>query len=182
MQVVQQSRGKRFGLARRRDRAGDNVRCRFDRDRVQGFLEVRQPLVRACFEFGIAIDPFHQPRGAQFLETLIEFFSVLAELVVVGITQRQHCITQGFQAGFGTAQGLPETFTVVRRITVAEGAADQRQSLRTGEFACGEIGHRAQFDSDSTFAQTCGKTFGQGFGVACLRGPQQRQGRLAVDH
>ncbi|MCY1438275.1 hypothetical protein D9M71_544690 [compost metagenome] len=75
---------------------------------------------------------------------------------------------------------MPEPFAVVRRIAIAEGAADQGQVLRAGQLAGGKVGHRAQLHGETAVAQARRQTLGQGFGIAGLRGPEQCHGGRVV--
>ncbi|MNY10906.1 hypothetical protein D3C86_1439060 [compost metagenome] len=173
----------RSGFAGGFDRGGRSCagrRVYHRRRRLQGLVQLSEPVVGLLFELSVAIDPLKQACGAQFMQAPIELLAVLAELVVVRVTQGQHCKTQGFQAHVGRAQGVPETFAIVRWIAVAKSAADQRQVLGARQLAGCKVSHRAQLHGNPVVTQARGKTLGQRFGIAGLRSPQQGQRGRAV--
>ncbi|MNO79851.1 hypothetical protein D3C76_710350 [compost metagenome] len=167
-QVGEQFRGIGVFLADRRGRFF--LRC--GHRRLEQRQQLAEPGVGAFLVVGVAFQSRQQGAGAQFGKAAVEVPAVLAELVVVGVAQGQHRIVQPFQIGL-LLQRVPETLAVIRGIAVAEGAAEQEQLVGALQLRRGVLGHAAQLDGQTGFAQAGGEAFGESFGIAGLRGPEQ---------
>ncbi len=143
--------------------------------RGEGGADLVEPPVGGLLVVGFAVGARHQAGGAEGFEAFVEAPAVAAEVLVGGVAEGDHGVAQaGQRPPPGGGQRRPEPGAVVRRLPVAEGAAEEEHRPAGRQCVRGGVVHGGQPRPVAPLGEPPGHGGRELLGVAGLRGPEHQ--------